>query len=98
MEVDFKFGYFKVGYQLTTQGKFSDAAERFHSILLSVPLLIVDTKEEMNEVSYKNNSLNHGYRNPLFLPQLLNSRLILFYFLPLSKLWNPSGTLEKFRY
>ncbi|XP_063689653.1 coatomer subunit alpha-like [Bolinopsis microptera] len=39
----------QVGYQLTTQGKFGDAAVKFHSILLSVPLLIVDTKEEMNE-------------------------------------------------
>ena len=35
---------------MTTQGKFGDAAVKFHSILLSVPLLIVDTKEEMNEV------------------------------------------------
>jgi len=39
----------QAGYQLTTQGKFGEAAEKFHNILLSVPLLIVDSKEEMNE-------------------------------------------------
>ncbi|XP_072049664.1 coatomer subunit alpha-like [Amphiura filiformis] len=36
-------------YQLTTQGKFADAAERFRTILLSVPLLVVDTKQEIAE-------------------------------------------------
>lgn len=37
-------------YQLTTQGKFGDAVERFRSILLSVPLLVVETKQEISEV------------------------------------------------
>ena len=41
-------------YQLTTQGKFEAAIERFRSILLSVPLLVVDNKQEIAEVG------NHG--------------------------------------
>ena len=41
----------QTAYQLTTQGKFSDAADRFRQILLSVPLLVVDNKQEIAEVS-----------------------------------------------
>ena len=41
----------QAAYQLTTQGKFLDAVERFRAILLSVPLLVVDTKQEITEVS-----------------------------------------------
>ena len=37
-------------YQLTTSGKFAESAERFRSILLSVPLLVVDNKQEISEV------------------------------------------------
>jgi coatomer protein complex subunit alpha (xenin) len=33
-------------YQLTTSGKFGEAAEKFRSILLFIPLLAVDTKQE----------------------------------------------------
>ncbi|CAD5114426.1 DgyrCDS3559 [Dimorphilus gyrociliatus] len=36
-------------YQLTTSGKFGDAIEKFRSILLSVPLLVVDNKQELAE-------------------------------------------------
>uniref|UniRef100_A0A8C8UP76 Coatomer alpha subunit C-terminal domain-containing protein n=1 Tax=Peromyscus maniculatus bairdii TaxID=230844 RepID=A0A8C8UP76_PERMB len=36
-------------YQLTTVGKFEEAVEKFHSILLSVPLLVVDNKQEIAE-------------------------------------------------
>lgn len=36
-------------YTLTTNGKFTDAIELFRSILLSVPLLVVDTKQEIVE-------------------------------------------------
>lgn len=36
-------------YKLTTQGKFEDAIKKFREILLSVPLLIVDNKQEINE-------------------------------------------------
>eukprot|EP00057_Strongylocentrotus_purpuratus_P019118 XP_011673592.1 PREDICTED: coatomer subunit alpha isoform X1 [Strongylocentrotus purpuratus] len=36
-------------YQLTTQGKFPDAIVRFRSILLSIPMLVVDTKQEITE-------------------------------------------------
>ena len=41
----------QLAYQLTTQGKFGDAAERFRAILLSVPLLVVDNKQEIAEVN-----------------------------------------------
>ncbi|POI29730.1 hypothetical protein CIB84_006521, partial [Bambusicola thoracicus] len=36
-------------YQLTTAGKFEEAVEKFRSILLSVPLLVVDNKQEIAE-------------------------------------------------
>jgi len=41
----------QLAYQLTTQGKFQEAVERFRSILLSVPLLVVDNKQEITEVN-----------------------------------------------
>lgn len=37
-------------YQLTTAGKFEEAVEKFRSVLLSVPLLVVDNKQEIAEV------------------------------------------------
>jgi coatomer protein complex subunit alpha (xenin) len=37
-------------YQLTTQGKFVEAAERFRSLLLNIPLLVVQNKQEIAEV------------------------------------------------
>ncbi|XP_038045670.1 coatomer subunit alpha-like [Patiria miniata] len=39
----------QAAYQLTMQGKFAPAAERFRTILLSVPLLVVDNKQEIAE-------------------------------------------------
>lgn len=36
-------------YQLTTNGKFAKAIEKLQSILLSVPLLVVDTKQDIAE-------------------------------------------------
>uniref|UniRef100_A0A8B9L4E3 Coatomer alpha subunit C-terminal domain-containing protein n=1 Tax=Astyanax mexicanus TaxID=7994 RepID=A0A8B9L4E3_ASTMX len=36
-------------YQLTTAGRFEEAVERFRVILLSVPLLVVDNKQEIAE-------------------------------------------------
>lgn len=39
----------QVSYQLTTSGKFGEACDRFRTILLSVPLLVVDTKQEIAE-------------------------------------------------
>ncbi|VDM97379.1 unnamed protein product [Thelazia callipaeda] len=36
-------------YQLTTSGKFGEAVEKLRQLLLSVPLLIVDSKQEMAE-------------------------------------------------
>uniref|UniRef100_A0A8C7Z830 Coatomer subunit alpha n=1 Tax=Oryzias sinensis TaxID=183150 RepID=A0A8C7Z830_9TELE len=36
-------------YQLTTAGRFEEAVERFRAILLSVPLLVVDNKQEITE-------------------------------------------------
>ena len=41
-------------YQLTTAGRFEEAVDRFRAILLSVPLLVVDNKQEIAEVK-----LNH---------------------------------------
>lgn len=40
-------------YQLTTAGRFEEAVERFRAILLSVPLLVVDNKQEIAEVRRK---------------------------------------------
>lgn len=40
-------------YQLTTAGRFEEAVERFRAILLSVPLLVVDNKQEIAEVRTK---------------------------------------------
>jgi coatomer protein complex subunit alpha (xenin) len=39
----------QVAYQLTTGGKFADAIDKFRNILLSVPLLVVDSKQEIAE-------------------------------------------------
>ncbi|VEN35072.1 unnamed protein product [Callosobruchus maculatus] len=39
----------QVCYQLTTGGKFSEAIEKFQNLLLSVTLLVVDTKQEIAE-------------------------------------------------
>lgn len=36
-------------YQVTTAGKFSEAVEKFRTLMLTVPLLIVDTKKDYNE-------------------------------------------------
>jgi len=36
-------------YQLTTSGKFAEASDNFRSILLSIPLLVVETKQEETE-------------------------------------------------
>lgn len=36
-------------YQLTTAGKFAEAIEKFQLILLAIPLVIVDTKQEILE-------------------------------------------------
>merc|ERR1739838_752324 len=36
-------------YRLTTRGNFQEAIQKFRELLLSVPLLVVDTKAEINE-------------------------------------------------
>lgn len=36
-------------YQLTTSGKFIEAIDKLRNLLLSVPLLIVDTRQEIAE-------------------------------------------------
>ena len=40
----------QAAYQMTTTGKFNDAIDKFRSILLSVPLLVVESKQEIAEV------------------------------------------------
>ena len=37
-------------YQLTTMGKFADAVEKFRAILLTVPLLVVESRQDITEV------------------------------------------------
>lgn len=39
----------QVCYQLTTSGKFTEAIEKFQNIVMSVPLLIVENRQEMAE-------------------------------------------------
>ncbi|XP_011135745.1 coatomer subunit alpha [Harpegnathos saltator] len=39
----------QVCYQLTTAGKFSEAVDKLQAILLSVPLLVVDTRQDIAE-------------------------------------------------
>lgn len=41
----------QVCYQLTTGGKFTEAIEKFQLLLLQVPLLVVDTKQEISEAN-----------------------------------------------
>lgn len=36
-------------YQLTTSGKFVEAVDKFRAVLLSIPLLVVDTKQDETE-------------------------------------------------
>lgn len=36
-------------YQLTTGGKFSEAIDKLRSLLLSIPLLVVDTRQDISE-------------------------------------------------
>jgi len=38
-------------YQLTTAGKFGDAMEKFRSLLLSIPFLVVDNKQDMTKAA-----------------------------------------------
>ncbi|CAG9819218.1 unnamed protein product [Phaedon cochleariae] len=42
-------GKLQVCYQLTTGGKFTEAIEKFHSLLLAITLLVVDNKQEITE-------------------------------------------------
>jgi len=47
-------------YQLTTGGKFGDAIEKLRAILLSIPLLIVDTKQDETEaIQLREISMNY---------------------------------------
>ena len=40
----------QTAYQLTTGGKFQEAAVKFQDILLQVTLLVVDSKQDISEV------------------------------------------------
>lgn len=52
-------------YQLTTVGKFEEAVEKFRSILLSVPLLVVDNKQEIAEVRGSSHCPSSGHSHIL---------------------------------
>lgn len=39
----------QAAYQLTTGGKFQEAVQKLHAILLSITLLVVDSKQEISE-------------------------------------------------
>ena len=39
----------QAAYQATTGGKFQSAVDKFRSVLLSIPLLVVDTKAQITE-------------------------------------------------
>ena len=41
--------FLQAAYQLTTGGKFQEAVQKLHAILLSVTLLVVDSKQEISE-------------------------------------------------
>lgn len=43
------FSSFQICYQLTTAGKFQEAVEKFRSLLLHIPLLMVDNRSELAE-------------------------------------------------
>jgi coatomer protein complex subunit alpha (xenin) len=43
-------GRLQKAYEMTTNGKFAEAVESFRAILLSAPLLVVETKQEIAEV------------------------------------------------
>lgn len=42
----------KAAYKLVTEGKFSDALKVFVRMLQIVPLMVVDTRKEVDEVGY----------------------------------------------
>ena len=50
----------QTAYQMTTQGKFAEGIDRFRSILLTVPLLVVENKQEIAEVSLWESVLRLG--------------------------------------
>lgn len=62
-------------YQLTTTGKFADAVDCFRMILLSVPLLMVDSKPEITEVSSLAKLL-YGISRVIILCVFLNFELV----------------------
>lgn len=64
-------------YQLTTAGRFEEAVERFRSILLSVPLLVVDNKQEIAEVS--NILYCYTFVSCVHLYAILNMRCLLVF-------------------
>ncbi|KAK2540018.1 Copa [Columba livia] len=66
----------QVCYQLTTAGKFEEAVEKFRSILLSVPLLVVDNKQEIAEMAAY---FTHSNLQPVHMILVLRTALNLFF-------------------
>ena len=52
-------------YQLTTGGKFAEAIQKLRAILLSIPLLVVDTKQDEQVVIFLN--LHQFHKNYIAL-------------------------------
>ncbi|KAL7978383.1 hypothetical protein Chor_014922 [Crotalus horridus] len=63
-------------YQLTTAGKFEEAVEKFRSVLLSVPLLVVDNKQEIAEMAAY---FTHASLQPVHMILVLRTALNLFF-------------------
>ncbi|KAG8146581.1 putative Coatomer subunit alpha protein, partial [Naja naja] len=63
-------------YQLTTAGKFEEAVEKFRSVLLSVPLVVVDNKQEIAEMAAY---FTHANLQPVHMILVLRTALNLFF-------------------
>ena len=44
--------YLQHCYELTTQGKFNEALDKFRSLLLNIPIIVVDSKAEIEEAKH----------------------------------------------
>ena len=47
----------QVAYQTTTKGKFAEAQSRFREVLYDIPLLVVDSKNDLTEATQVSSTL-----------------------------------------